>query len=213
MIDVNSQPDAAAANDTAGRQVGMLYAKALLGATEQAGATADVLDELESVLNEALKPNPRLQEHLGSTFVAHEKKVEMLDRVFGGKISTLSLNFLKVLSAHGRLGDLQSVLRVARQSYDEMQGRVHVMVQTAAPIDDTASESIRNALRAVLSKEPVLDVTVNPDLIGGLILRVGDRVYDGSVARQLEQVRQKMIDRSVHEIQSRRDRFGNTSGN
>ena len=52
-----------------------------------------------------------------------------------------------------------------------------------------------------------------PSLIGGVVLRVGDTVYDGSVARQLEQVREQMIDRSVHEIQSRRNRFGHSAGN
>ena len=52
-----------------------------------------------------------------------------------------------------------------------------------------------------------------PALIGGAVLRVGDVVYDGSIANQLQIIRQEMIDRSVDEIQSRRDRFRNPAGN
>ena len=62
----------------------------------------------------------------------------------------------------------------------------------------------------MLDGEPVLETLEDPELIGGVVLRVGDTVFDGSVARQLEQLREQMIDRSVHEIQSRRDRFCNT---
>ena len=58
---------------------------------------------------------------------------------------------------------------------------------------------------------PMLEKQVHPELIGGIVLRVGDRVYDGSIATQLERMREKMITRSVHEIQSRRDRFSSAN--
>jgi len=61
--------------------------------------------------------------------------------------------------------------------------------------------------------EPVLVRVVDPDLIGGIVFRVGDTVYDGSVASRLEQLRQQMIHRSVNEIQRRRDRFSSTARN
>ena len=61
--------------------------------------------------------------------------------------------------------------------------------------------------------EPELLVEVDPEMIGGIIVRVGDVVYDASIATQLNKVRQDMIDRSAHEIQSRRDCFRNPEGN
>ena len=69
------------------------------------------------------------------------------------------------------------------------------------------------SLRRILGGEPQVHPTVDPSLIGGVVLRVGDTVYDGSVARQLDQVREQMINRSGHEIQSRRDRFRHSGGN
>ncbi len=67
--------------------------------------------------------------------------------------------------------------------------------------------------RHALGAEPLLTRVVDPELIGGAVLRVGDTVHDGSIANQLEKLRQQMIDRSVHEIQSRRDRFRDPAGN
>ena len=63
----------------------------------------------------------------------------------------------------------------------------------------------------MLGGEPIIQWVTDPDLIGGAVLRVGDTVYDGSVAGQLEQLRQQILERSVHEIQSRRDRFSNST--
>ena len=90
---------------------------------------------------------------------------------------------------------------------------MRVELQTATPVDDGLSKNLEQSLRKLLGGEPLVEGSVNPDLIGGIVLRVGDTVYDGSVARQLHQVREQMITRSVHEIQSRRDRFGHPSGN
>jgi len=64
-----------------------------------------------------------------------------------------------------------------------------------------------------LGGTPVLHERVDPAVIGGVVVRVGDTIYDASVARQLETMRQQMIDRSAHEIQSRRDRFRYPAGN
>ena len=94
-----------------------------------------------------------------------------------------------------------------------MAGRRRVEVRTAAPLDDGLASRIRDHLRGMLSFEPELVSTIDPDLIGGLVVRIGDTVYDGSVSSQLEQIREKMIHRSVHEIQSQRDRFSHTDGN
>ena len=68
-------------------------------------------------------------------------------------------------------------------------------------------DALAVALRAATGGEPVIERITDAGLIGGIVVRVGDTIYDASVAAQLETVRQQMIDRSAHEIQSRRDRF------
>ena len=93
-----------------------------------------------------------------------------------------------------------------------MQGNVRVRVTTATAVDPRQIEQIAAALGAALGQRPILETVVDPALIGGAVLRIGDTVYDGSVANQLQSIRQQMIDRSVHEIQSRRDRFRYPAG-
>jgi F-type H+-transporting ATPase subunit delta len=88
-----------------------------------------------------------------------------------------------------------------------------VALQTAAPLEDGLSRKLETSLRQLVGGQPQVGASVDPALIGGIVLRVGDTVYDGSLAWQLRQVRERMITRSIHEIESRRDRFRHPGGN
>ncbi len=199
--------------DVGVRHVGDVYAEALLGAAEKAGQAEAVLAELDSLLADVLDPFPKLERILASALVSHEEKVGILDRTLGRRASPLVLNFLKVVSRHGRLDCLRAIHRQARELYDQMRGRVPVRVSTATPLAPGLARRIADNLRKLLDGEPILDQRVDPGLIGGIVVRVGDTVYDASVANQLNTVRQQMIDRTAHEIQTRRDRFRYPAGN
>ncbi len=204
---------AAALDADVGReQIADIYAEALLRAAEKAGRTEAVLADLDAVVGELLDVHPHLEALLASPLAPHEEKQGLLDRLLGGQIERLLLNFLKVVSRRGRLDCLRAIRRQARLQYDRLRGRVAVQLTTAAPLDDEAAERLKARLQSALGAEPILTRRVDPGLIGGAVVRVGDTVYDGSVASQLELVRQQMIDRSVHEIQSRRDRFRDPAG-
>lgn len=196
--------------DVGAYRVGVVYAKALLGAAHSAGQLQEVIDEIESFI-EAVMPHPHLEELLGSGMISPEDKVAMIDRVFKGRASPLFINFLKVVAAHGRGGCLRAIVQAARDQVDEMKGRVRVQVITATPLEPQQEQPIVERLRALTKAEPVLVKVVDPNKLGGLIFRIGDTVYDGSVSSQLERARIKMIQRSVHEIQSRRDRFSHSA--
>lgn len=211
MSDKAAKPQAKAIN-VAAQRVASVYAKALLGAAETKGQTDAVLAELRSV-SAALAANPKFEDVLSSALVPHEDKVKILERTFGGKVSPLVLDFLKVLSNRGRLDVTRAVVDVYEQLFNELRGKVPVTVLTATPLDAGQSQTLEASLRRILGGEPQIQPDVDPTLIGGVVLRVGDTVYDGSVARQLQQVREQMINRSVHEIQSRRDRFRHSGGN
>ena len=198
--------------DLGAAQVAAVYAEALFGAAEQAGQTEALLAEFDSLLSDVLDRFPAWEQILVSAQVAHEEKVGMLDRTLGGRASPLLLNFLKVLSRRGRLECLRAIHRQAHALFDRSRGRVHVRLATARPLPDALAQRIAQRLGELLHGEPLLERVDQPDLIGGAVLRVGDTIYDGSVANQLEHMRRKMIERSVHEIQSRRDRFRHPAG-
>ncbi len=193
--------------DVGREQVGEIYARALLGAANKAGRTDDVLGELDSLVEDVLAAVPKLETVLASPLVSHEEKVSLFDRVFKPRLDPLLSNFLKVVSRHGRLDCLRAIRRQARKLYEESQGNIRVRITTAAEVAPEQVDQIGAALAASLGRRPILETAVDPALIGGAVLRVGDTVYDGSVANQLQHIRQQMIDRSIHEIQSRRDSF------
>jgi F-type H+-transporting ATPase subunit delta len=190
-----------------------VYGGALLGAADVAGQTSTVLEELDSLVADVLDAHPDLERILVSSVVSHEDRSGILDRVLGGRASPLVINFLKVVSRHGRMNCLRAIRAQAHAIYRQRLGQVAVEVTTAAPLETEAGQRLREALGSVVDGQPVLHERVDPALIGGIVVRVGDTIYDASVARQLQNMRQEMIDRSAHEIQSRRDRFRHPAGN
>ena len=187
--------------DTNTQQVAKVYAKALFGAAQNAGQTEAVLGELKSLISELFDPHPRLEAMLGSHRMASDDGQAILDRVIGDRVSKLVLNFLKVLIKHERLNCLRAVRDEYYDLYEAARGHVIVDVFSAVAISEDQAG------------KPDLVFHVQPELLGGLVVRVGDTVYDGSVSTQLERVREQMLNRSVHEIQSRRDSFGYSEGN
>jgi F-type H+-transporting ATPase subunit delta len=97
--------------------------------------------------------------------------------------------------------------------HDKLRNRIPVRLSTATPLTPTSLEQIAQRLRAKLGGEPIFQQETDPSLIGGAVLRIGDTVYDGSIANQLHNLRQQMLGRNAHEIQSRRDRFRYPAGN
>lgn len=198
--------------DVSVEHIASVYAEALLGAVRKAGQAEAILAEFDSLVADVLTTFPDLERVLTSGLISHEDKEGILDRVLGKSASPLLLNFLKVVSRHGRLDCLRAIHRQFHELYNRMLGRVRVRLTTPVPVSDALAAQIAQELREFLGTEPLVDQVVEPGLIGGAVIQVGDTVYDGSVATQLERVRQQIIDRSAHEIQSRRDRFRHPAG-
>jgi len=204
--------------DVGAQQLATVYAQAFLDAVDAAAAKGApggsdsvraeaVLAELDGFLAEGIDRFPKLEAVLTSALISPDKKAALLDRVFKGKLSPLLLSFLKVLAHHGRLDILRSVHWAAHKLFDESRKVARVEVSSAVPLDEPLKARLTESIRQMTGGSPVLEMHVQPDLIGGLVMRIGDSVYDGSISTRLNKLRQQMIDRSVHEIQSRRDRF------
>jgi len=190
----------------AGKQhLGKVYAKAILGA---AGKDAPrVLEELESLVNDVLKKLPQMQAVLSSPRVDVEAKEAMLDKAFGKSMSRLLLRSLKVIARHDRLDCLFAIAKAARQMFNEEMGRVEVVVRTASPLDAALQKSIVASLQAKLGREIDLRSEVRPEMLGGLVVKVGDKVFDGSVASRLERMRVDAIEEAATVMRSSLARF------
>ena len=193
--------------DVDAERLARVYAEAGLNA---AGGIADqesVVLELEAVVRDVLSVDQRIEEIFGSELIAAEDKVGMLDRILGKQASAKTLNLLKVMARHKRLSLIRDVAKAARKMWQDRSGRVPVELETANTLDPTLEQEILSAFGGVLGADPIVTQRVNPDLIAGFVIRVGDRVYDGSVRTRLEKMRLQMIDRAVDAIQRGPQRF------
>ncbi len=195
--------------DDESRHVGRVYAEALYRAAEKTNQAGDVLGELESLVNGVFKQDPGLALFLASAAVGQDRKTAVIDKAFKGRATEVFTNFLLVLNHHGRLDSLRAIAQTYRTLHDRKTGHVVVHVRSAVPLNDAERERIRGDVRAVGRQEPVLQETVDPSLLGGLIIRVQDWVYDASVRTRLQNIRNHLIERSSYGIQSGRDRFRN----
>ncbi|WP_254507859.1 ATP synthase F1 subunit delta [Anatilimnocola floriformis] len=192
----------------AGRQhLGTVYAKALLGAAQDAGKVDGVLEELSSLENDVFKKLPALRMTLVSPRVSADEKIALLDKAFKGKMSTVLLNFLKVTAQHDRLSCLPDVLRSFRELLNDVQGKLAVTVRSAYPLNNTLRDRIAAKLGDVLKKQVTINVEVDPDLLGGLVVRIGDTVYDGSVAASLQKMKSVALEQTSAAIRDSLNRF------
>jgi F-type H+-transporting ATPase subunit delta len=183
------------------------YADALISAAEKEGGVDPVLEELAELETNVLNAYPRFADLLASPRVSTAHKDQVLTEVLGKDASSLVLRFLRVLNRHERLGMLSVVAREARAIWDERNRRIPVQVRAAVPLDEQQLQTLTDRLAALTGATPILLVSTDPDLIGGLVVQVGDHRYDASVKSRLAQLRQRLIEGKMHEIQSRRDQF------
>jgi len=187
--------------------IAKVYATAYLNA---AGAA---VEELDSFVRDVLSKHAEFDQLLRGASLGPEDRLRLIDRVVAGRASELFTSFLRVLARHGRLSVLPTIRDVVELEFEQRSGRKRVQVTSAVPLTEATQDSIRGTLRNSLGGEPVLEMRVDPALLGGLIVRVGDTVYDGSVKTQVKQLRARLRERCLNEIQRGRNRFSHPEGN
>lgn len=185
---------------------GMVYARALAEAVEAEGGTAllqDVGDVLGS-LCQAWDDDRTLRSYFLATEVSSEKKREAMATLVEGRFPKLLGNFLKLLLERGRLNLLDEIGASFRVLLDERLGRVPVTITTAVPIPENEFRSWTEAIRGAVGGNAVVDHVVKPDIVAGAVIRVGDRVIDGSARRRLAELHHGIIQRGMqrHALQS-----------
>jgi F-type H+-transporting ATPase subunit delta len=193
--------------DSSRERLGAVYAKGLLGATEAAGVTERVLPELDSLVDDVLNRVPNFEQFLSSPRMRLDEKLRVLDMAFAGRMTPLLLDFLKVVARRGRLDCLREVRAASRKQLNILRGRLEVTVQTATPLSTAQHSQIEQRLVVVLGQAIDLKCSVRPELLGGLLVRIGDTVFDGSLDNRLETMRVQLTNRTAQVIRDSLERF------
>lgn len=211
-MDVDQKTKTASAyEDPRAQSIAKVYAIAYLDAAGQDAAGA--AEELTSFVIDVLGTQSELDQLLRGTTLGQDEKLRLIDRIVAGRATPLFTNFLKVLARHDRLSLLPGIRRLVEVESERRSGRRRVSVTSAAPLGSDTLETIRASLRSSLAIEPILETRVDATLVGGLVVRVGDTVYDGSLKTQVKQLRARLRERCLNEIQRGRDRFSHPEGN
>jgi len=193
--------------DVTAERLARVYAEAFWNAASKQADPAAALDELRAVVSDVLDKYPAFDAVLASALVDASEKVRLIDRVFGKQLSATSLNFLKVLSAHHRLELLRLVVKETQVLLRDHFGQVEVDVRVASEMDATLGAEVLERIRKHASREPILRITVDPELVGGIVIKVGDRVYDGSLRTRFEMARRSIIERASELIEAHPEHF------
>lgn len=175
----------------AAARIARVYAEALMAAAAKAGQTDAVGDELAALVG-ATGDKPRIAAFLASTAINRKAKAPVLATALGGA-SDLLAKFVGVLNQNGRLGLLRAIDAAYRRMRDSAAGRVRVKVTSATALSTDQTAALTKTLTESLKADPVLDARVNPDLLGGLVVQVGDKVYDTSVRTRLDNLRTQLM--------------------
>lgn len=168
------------------------YAEALLALAQRAGDAAG-WGELISGLAAAVEQDPRLFRFLEAPQVEAEQKKAVLSRALADHAPRHFVLFLAKLVDNRRQMLLPAVAVEYHNLLDQALGRVHARVTVAREVDDATRKAIAEELSRSLGQQVIPHVQVNPEILGGVVVRVGDTVMDGSVRRRLSTLRRQML--------------------
>jgi F-type H+-transporting ATPase subunit delta len=168
------------------------YASALADVALERDEAAEVQAELVQ-WEEMIQATPNLLEVLRNPTVGLEQKRTVLNKLIErAKPRPTTVNFLKVLLQNHRLTNLGEINRKYAETLDERAGMVAATVTTARAVPDSSQDELHAKLTALTGKKVRVDFATDPDLLGGIVTRIGSTVYDGSVRNQLQQIKEKM---------------------
>jgi F-type H+-transporting ATPase subunit delta len=177
------------------RTIGRRYAKALMAVTaDRREKPEDLLAELEAVAG-ALRGEPRFGELMANPKVLLTERLASLGR-FLDKVQPrpLARHFFEMLLKKGRLGTLPEILEEFRMLADERAGVVRAAVTSAAPLTEEETGRLRAILGGRFGKTIILTSAIDPELIGGLVVRIGSLSFDGSIRSQLAAIHRQLLE-------------------
>jgi F-type H+-transporting ATPase subunit delta len=172
------------------------YAQALFEAALEQDELEETLEDLKEFVN-ALHESEELREFYYGPQIPESQKRQAIDALTE-EMSTSIRNFLKVLIDNDRTEILEDIVPRFEDLVREHQGKVEVELTTAIELSEEKLDEVKDRLGHILhGREVELETNVNPNLVGGAIFRVGERMIDGSVRGQLQSLRDKMLERGV----------------
>ena len=181
--------------------VARLYAKAMLEVATELGAATSLAEELDGV-RESARQDPEFALFLSSPILEREQRRASLETLLRGRASDLLVDTLQVINKKDRLGILDQIIEVYHEEHREQLGQIEVKISTAVELTEAQRDYVRERVKVTAGKEAFLIEEVDPDLLGGLVVQIGDQKIDMSVRRDLELLSARFSERLSAELLS-----------
>lgn len=168
------------------------YAEAIVGVADAEGMLDRVSDELFRFAR-AMGAHPELRDRLTDPSIAIPDKLGIISELLANRMHPQTLAALLYVIQAGRARLLAEIADAVVQRVAEARDRAVAEVRTAAPLDDDRRRRLAKAIEDATGKKIDMKVVVDPDLLGGVVVRIGDTVIDGSVARRLDELKARLV--------------------
>ncbi len=171
------------------------YAVALFHVAQEKGQLDQIMSDYQLVIS-FLKQDPRLGELLRHQRLSVCRKKEIARELWQNRISRLFLSFVELLIDKRRERFLEAIYGLFASQVRQLRNIVIAEVRTAFPLDQQAEQDLMKALEQLTGKQIELETSLHPELIGGLAVKIGDRIFDGSTTKQLQLLGRRLVGRS-----------------
>lgn len=161
------------------------YAKSLMVLAEEQGVLNEVNNDIR-LFDKVLKENHQLVLLLKNPIVNHAKKLQILESIFKGKVDKLTLAFFAIITRKNRESILPVMASTFATQYNIFKNIEEAKVTTTFPLDEALRKEFSNIVKKFTGKDVILTEEVNKDLVGGFVLRIGDKQIDESVSSRLK---------------------------
>ena len=171
--------------------VASVYSEALFDVAIEENKVDQLFEELKQV-TDLFKEFPEFFELFKTPKISIEDKKKTIEEVFGGKISSEMMNFLKIVLDKRRSSAIYSIKNEFDEKVFTHKGIEKATVESAVALDDTQLKELEEKLSAMTGNVIQLKNQINPEVVGGLLLRVGDKVVDGSIRKRLNDMKDSL---------------------
>lgn len=174
------------------RELAKKYAAALLALAKETGTLEEVEQELAQI-GEIVQQNPELTDFLRNQLISREAKKEVVERIFMQHLNPMVMRFLGVVIDRGRIALLPDIIDVYLELSHVERNIAEAQVRLAVDLTDEEETRLIRELTELTGKEIYLEKTIDPSILGGMIVTIGDRRIDGSLKRQLHEMKTTLL--------------------
>jgi F-type H+-transporting ATPase subunit delta len=175
------------------KSTAIIFVDALLDVAKKKGTFEQVEKDLDLVCNVITKFD-NFRKILFHPSVTRDEKKKLIKKVFGEAVSNLTKNFLNLLVDRRNEEILEFIPEIYRETINEKKGVLKAKIQTVVPLTEERLNNLRKSLDRLTGKTVEIEAVQEPNILGGMVVQIGNKMIDGSVASRLKNLKTKLME-------------------